>query len=150
MCSATMNTSATVTTTVCFGQSTEAISAMADGVVKQDKDAKIKCLRGCTYQSRQRRKTMAEYIERDLVISKIEERAMLRCRAHDAVTYKHLKLVKWDIADLPAADVFPVRRGRWNVYSAKDCLYTCSECHCLPRDRTPYCPNCGAKMEETE
>lgn len=49
---------------------------------------------------------------------------------------------------IPAADVQPVRHGRWNVYSIKDCLYTCSECHCLPRDRTRYCPNCGALMSE--
>lgn len=48
---------------------------------------------------------------------------------------------------VPAADVEPVRHGRWNVYNAKDCLYTCSECHCLPKDKTPYCPNCGAKMD---
>ena len=56
------------------------------------------------------------------------------------------------LLSIPAADVAPVRHGRWELYSAKSCLYTCSECHSLPKDRTPYCPNCGALMgkEETE
>ena len=45
-------------------------------------------------------------------------------------------------------DVAPVRHGEWRVYSVKNCLYTCSECHCIPRDKTPYCPICGAKMDE--
>ena len=48
---------------------------------------------------------------------------------------------------VPAADVVPVRHGRWIPYNVKDCLYVCSECHSLPKDRTRYCPNCGAKMD---
>lgn len=48
---------------------------------------------------------------------------------------------------IPAADVAPVMRGWWNVYSVKDCLYTCSVCNHLPVSKTPYCPFCGAKME---
>lgn len=55
MSSATMNISATVITTVCFGQLTEGIMAMVDGAVKQGKDTRIKCLRGCRSQNRRRR-----------------------------------------------------------------------------------------------
>ena len=51
-----------------------------------------------------------------------------------------------DVTRLLSLDVAPVRHGRWVVYSVKDCLYTCSECHCMPKDRTNYCPNCGAYM----
>ena len=51
---------------------------------------------------------------------------------------------------LPSADVAPVQHGKWNVYSAKDCLYTCSVCSHLPVQKTPYCPNCGAKMDGGE
>lgn len=46
-----------------------------------------------------------------------------------------------------ANDAVPVRHGRWNVYSAKNSLYTCSVCNHLPVSKTPYCPFCGAKME---
>ena len=49
----------------------------------------------------------------------------------------------------PAADVAPVRHGRWNNSLARITPY-CSACghshRCLIR--TPnYCPNCGAKMD---
>ena len=51
------------------------------------------------------------------------------------------------IETAPSSDVEPVRHGRWIIYSARDCLYTCSECRSVPRDRYPYCPICGAKMD---
>ena len=54
------------------------------------------------------------------------------------------------LLSIPAADVVPVRHGRWIPYNVKDCLYVCSECHSLPKDRTRYCPNCGAKMDGEE
>lgn len=53
------------------------------------------------------------------------------------------------IEELPAADVAPVRYGRWIDSLARITPY-CSACghshRCLIR--TPnYCPNCGAKMD---
>ena len=53
---------------------------------------------------------------------------------------------------IPAADVEPVRRGRWIVPPPPD-AYTyrkvvCSECHKVAgKHKTVYCPNCGAKMD---
>ena len=61
------------------------------------------------------------------------------------------------ILDAPAADVTPVRHGRWVqvicheefedgfVDRVKEC---CSVCH-APNERktTNYCPDCGAKMD---
>lgn len=48
----------------------------------------------------------------------------------------------------PAADVAPVRYGEW---IADDYAYNrCSVCGWEWDDReyvTPYCPNCGAKMD---
>ena len=38
----------------------------------------------------------------------------------------------------PTVDAVPVVHAEWQVYSAKDCLYTCSNCHCAPRDKTHY------------
>ena len=60
------------------------------------------------------------------------------------------------IEEMPAADVAPVKHGRW--VSEYDCGYItphCSECGeiALTKEETSYdyvyssyCPNCGAKM----
>lgn len=61
------------------------------------------------------------------------------------------------INEMPATDVAPVRRGRWET---KDGTCTCSVCGgtAIGREEehdgfdhllTRYCPNCGAKMEDT-
>ena len=89
---------------------------------------------------------MAEYIEREAAIRAILDKEDREIK-NDYEFCLGLIVASNAVSDLPAADVVPVRRGRWKIYSAKDCLYSCSECHCLPRDKTPYCPNCGAKME---
>ena len=43
-------------------------------------------------------------------------------------------------------------KGRWgyrDLALAKSCVLSCSNCwHMNFSYRTPYCPNCGAKMEE--
>ena len=56
--------------------------------------------------------------------------------------------------NIPAADVAPVRHGRWEKQSG---LYSCSECEMTcPYEvqadvieywASNYCPNCGAKMD---
>ena len=60
---------------------------------------------------------------------------------------------------IPAADVRPVVRGRWNRTDAYPHRLYCSVCYntylkndeLLERWEFPlnYCPNCGAKMEES-
>ena len=59
----------------------------------------------------------------------------------------HMIAAKNAIDDMPTIDAVPVRRGWWNVYSAKNSLYTCSVCNHLPVSKTPYYPFCGARME---
>lgn len=74
------------------------------------------------------------------------------------------------IKNAPTVDAEPVRHGRWIKMSDADgAYYACSECgNELPRvinsfdpqfdlfpklkciDKTTYCPNCGAKMDEVE
>lgn len=52
--------------------------------------------------------------------------------------------------DIPAADVAPVRRGRW---IEEDGIQICSECgeeHEWEDYRAPYCDTCGAKMNKEE
>ena len=55
------------------------------------------------------------------------------------------------VENLPAADVAPVRHGRWvPADQTGDCCYTCSECgferDAYLLDVGNYCPNCGALM----
>ena len=57
------------------------------------------------------------------------------------------------IDGIPAADVMPVRHGRWIVTAEfTDCIYAqCDQCKITQvfyhnKPLTNYCPNCGAKM----
>ena len=65
----------------------------------------------------------------------------------------------------PAADVAPVRHGFWRAFTnPRYCglddsgdpiyrdgvLYYCSECARKTVIKERYCPDCGAKMEETD
>ena len=48
-------------------------------------------------------------------------------------------------------DVKPVKTGKWIEATNDDpCYYYCSECHWLSDIKTPYCPNCGARMGEND
>ena len=95
--------------------------------------------------------TMAEYIEREALMRRIKEIHCAECDSYHGVRCRAC----WvdDTLDYidsePAADVAPVRHGRWNDSLARITPY-CSVCghshRCLIR--TPnYCPNCGAKMD---
>ena len=53
-----------------------------------------------------------------------------------AMIYRH---------EIPAADVVPVRRGRWWDVGSLSCR--CSECGCKSGSETRYCPHCGARMD---
>ena len=61
------------------------------------------------------------------------------------------------IADFLAADVAPVRHGRWLTWEEKFPGQTpkkknnlgvfCDQCKNHADNRTDFCPNCGAKMD---
>ena len=88
---------------------------------------------------------MAEYIDREAVLMKLMQ---------DGCNAKNLQ----SILDMPAADVAPVMHGRWIKES--DGGTRCSVCNKRVRNVTggwyepvdlsdmPYCPKCGAKMDE--
>lgn len=95
-----------------------------------------------------------EYIERDALMLRIKEIHCaecdsyngLRCRAclvDDALDY---------IDSEPAADVAPVRHGRW-IEKEKytfGVMYDCSICDNRILDNGHswnYCPNCGCRMD---
>lgn len=99
---------------------------------------------------------MAEYLDREAAIAK--------CREIAACEWNHrASPISWadayeqfaeDIEEIPAADVAPVRHGRWK------CGKPCPVCggdrfEGLDADiwadwEPPYCPNCGAKMDGGE
>ena len=111
--------------------------------------------------------TMAEYISKTALygeVAKLEELARNRyldtpsnspayprytAQMQERTALKHL------IADFPAADVAPVRHGRW-IEQEKytfGTMYDCSICGDRILDNGHswnYCPNCGAKMDLEE
>ena len=85
---------------------------------------------------------MAEYIEKEALINSFRS-----CRASkdliDSIVYR--------INLQEAADVAPVRHGRWEYGDYYDIGDVCSEClwdSQLVQPSYRYCPNCGAKMDE--
>ena len=89
---------------------------------------------------------MAEYIKREEALMKLMQ---------DGCSAKNLQ----SISDMPAADVVPVRHGRWigkPICGNDNCR--CSECgswhhiHANLRGEVmqKYCPNCGAQMDEKD
>ena len=97
---------------------------------------------------------MAKYIE--------QEDLLELYRMDDPVLNENghvpLPVIRQNIMDIPAADVAPVRHGRWedsvDEWFGTD-VYTCSKCResYVLVEGTPkenlwhYCPNCGAKMD---
>ncbi len=108
-------------------------------------------------------KKMVEYIDRE----KAYPLAKKICDAIDSDDFQRLnfgmRILDW-IDDIPAADARPVVKAKW--YLGDDMLLHCSNCEQIPHNRvvmnnvcifdlTPikslmkYCPNCGARMEES-
>ena len=77
-----------------------------------------------------------EYIEREEALSAIKQ------------AFEKGERPSLYIKRIPAADVAPVRRGRW---IEEDGIQICSECgeeHEWEDYRAPYCDTCGAKMNK--
>ena len=89
---------------------------------------------------------MDEYIEREALLKEAESRIMWGASA--AAVYELIR-------DAPAADVAPVRHGRWidaypDIEPNPMFMYgICSECGFKQgiSKYLSYCPNCGAKMD---
>ena len=99
---------------------------------------------------------MAEYIEREAISEEIRK---YYYKNPPNFSYgegfdRGLDRAQRAILDAPAADVAPVRHGRWEKQRG---LYSCSECGMTcPYDvqadvieywACSYCPRCGAKMD---
>ena len=77
---------------------------------------------------------MTEYIEREKVLSKA---APVEGCFSDMIS-------AYDVVMLPAADVAPLRHGRWIEH--EDGVFTCSECGNAESNESHFCRYCGAKM----
>ena len=103
---------------------------------------------------------MKEYIEREAALAICEQEYQERLKQADWCG----DTVAWNIGGaikgLPAADVVPVRHGRWMTTDAYPHHLYCSVCYKnyaknakwvneldLP---TNYCPNCGARMDKED
>ena len=66
-------------------------------------------------------------------------------------TYDKARIID-AIDEQPTIEAEPVRRGRWTrfYYREADFSINCSLCDNPVRWRSPYCPWCGAQMEEQE
>lgn len=84
---------------------------------------------------------MAEYIEKEAVT-----RALT---LHDCDSAR----LKMSICDLPAADVAPIRHGKWVKvgYACGETEWQCTACKetewRTSSDRLKYCPFCGTMMD---
>lgn len=95
---------------------------------------------------------MAEYIERSKVIE------LLKGTEVNGTPYmKRIVKATVDLAieaisdDVPAADAEEVKHGQW-IFDARTIVPRCSVCgeDAIAETVSPYCPWCGAKMEEDE
>ena len=57
------------------------------------------------------------------------------------------EMLKEELVDAIRAGT-PLQTGKWMHLSIHDWEFDCSECGFDSDEPYPYCPNCGAKMEE--
>ena len=112
---------------------------------------------------------MAEYIEREAAKAVLNKRHEIRTHMRDLNSALQLKIAELEIGDIPAADVRPVTRGKWEdvevtYVAGKTTLpferissMRCNQCNRYhteiyyygnPTEMAHYCPNCGADMRE--
>ena len=94
---------------------------------------------------------MAEYIDREAAVDAVAD--IYYDTPGINLTAEKLEAA---INGIPAADVAPVRHGRWISKNPHgyEWTFVCSNCGYVDgypfNDRHNYCPNCGANMESEE
>lgn len=92
---------------------------------------------------------MSDYISREAAIEKIRVAGCTDCCGSiDTICgFCDFENAVRLVNGLPAADVEPVRHGRWGNYEPYYDGYRCSYCKNTFRTCQRFCPNCGAKMD---
>lgn len=102
---------------------------------------------------------MGEYIDKNAAVGILE--AMSRSAECECIK-KRLEKAAKRVSAIPAADVAPVRHGRWDdsgryTFPSGALAVRCTNCGCALTESEyrlynwNYCPVCGAKIEgETE
>ena len=96
---------------------------------------------------------MPEYIERDALVKRIvDEQAENHVGCGNAgykIGYHNgLSMARAMVLTAPAADLDPVKHGRWIAQDEGRTRFMCSVCKSKNhRGGENYCPNCGAKMD---
>lgn len=112
---------------------------------------------------------MADYIDRENAEVAIKEAYDMLLSSDKRKVYEGMNTALNVVHNIPAADVQEVRHGHWENAKGefRDCgrgivfivSATCSVCGRQvneaywkgnPPKKTPYCPHCGAKMDESE
>ena len=89
---------------------------------------------------------MDEYLSQETLQAKLNrKKAGTATKRYTDGWNDAILMVKSMIHSEKAADVAPVRHGRWKRYGKN--LGECSECGEIVSVRNNYCPNCGAKMD---
>ena len=94
--------------------------------------------------------TMAEYIEREAISEEIRK---YYYKNPPNFSYgegfdRGLDRAQRAILDAPAADVAPVRHGRWLcVDTDTEQFFLCNRCKKKEYWESDYCPSCGCKMD---
>ena len=97
---------------------------------------------------------MTKYIDREAAIAALDEfrlnetvskyATVMQCRAARDAISRATKALE----SLPAADVEPVKRGRWLPQILNGTrIWDCSECKTIGSPQWKRCPVCEAKMD---
>ena len=92
---------------------------------------------------------MDEYISREAVVRYLKGYSEKECNSNSPygmITSSVLNKAERALSEMPAADVQTVKRGRWLPHKIT-ASSKCSLCKRVFADETPYCPNCGARMD---
>lgn len=101
---------------------------------------------------------MTDYIKREDAVRRVAVLIAAEAESdgcEDQPMDNYIEYALEDLADIPSADVAPVRHGRWEDEFKEDAeafvkhRYVCTVCgNWQTYGKTAYCPNCGAKMDE--
>ena len=102
---------------------------------------------------------MSNYIDRKALIEATEETQFTMSHFPNKDQCDGANMARRTFArifrTIPAADVAPVRHGRWirhgkpneRLQQYEVLFWSCSHCGQIERNMTPYCCSCGAKMD---